>query len=177
MRVAFVAFDFFDGTIGGDDSAKQRTGLYALSALSRTLLIPLQYEQLAEKFWREKYNHLTPLRRVPVVLARRFRLFALSHHLGLLLGVAEIVRVHHTGAGGALHVPGLVGQPAFVALKTFVDSAFYSGGTQLTPLHLEVIQSTPSQGLRLHFLSACGLGSTASHSESFMISMPVLSLR
>jgi hypothetical protein len=55
------------------------------------------------------------LRRVPVVLARRFRLFALSHHLGLLLGVAEIVRVHHTGAGGALHVPGLVGQPAFVA--------------------------------------------------------------
>jgi hypothetical protein len=64
------------------------------------------------------------LRRVPVVLARRFRLFALSHHLGLLLGVAEIVRVHHTGAGGALHVPGLVGQPAFVALKTFVDSAF-----------------------------------------------------
>jgi hypothetical protein len=50
MRVAFVAFDFFDGTIGGDDSAKQRTGLYALSALSRTLLIPLQYEQLAEKF-------------------------------------------------------------------------------------------------------------------------------
>lgn len=64
------------------------------------------------------------MRRVPVVLARRFRLFALSHHLGLLLGVAEIVRVHHTGAGGALHVPGLVGQPAFVALKTFVDSAF-----------------------------------------------------